>query len=69
MYRFALLSSVFLAGCASLAPGAAFWLNDVDPLTVDPSEITVALDLPEGLGVLPDSVKLHLEARNEEVWR
>lgn len=66
MYRFPLLSSVLLAGCTSLAPGAALWLNDVDPLSADPSEITVALDLPEGLGVLPDSVKLHLEARHED---
>lgn len=66
MHHFVLLTSALLAGCTSLAPGAAFWLNDVDPLTADPSDITVALDLPEGLGVLPDSVKLSLEAKNED---
>lgn len=66
MYRLLSISILLLAGCASLVPGTVLRLQSVDPLSADPGEISVALDLPEGLGVLPGSVKLSLAARGAE---
>lgn len=65
MPRLALLLPL-LFGCTSLVPATALKLRNLDPLTADPAEISVALDLPEGLGVLPDSVVLTLSSRNAD---
>lgn len=66
MYRLLPIFLLFLAGCTSLVPGTALRLQGVDPLSADPGEISVAVELPEGLGVLPDSVKLGLAAQNAD---
>lgn len=55
-----------LLGCASLVPATALKLRNLDPLTADPAEISVAVDLPEGLSILPESVVLTLSSRNAE---
>lgn len=57
-----LLCVGLLSGCTAMAPGSALWLHQVDPLTADAGDISVALALPPGLGVLPDSVTLSLSA-------
>lgn len=68
------LSLTLLAGCSGIVPGTALLLSNTDPLAADPGQISVALDLPEGIGVLPGSVKLSLEAEREgfgkvgDVW-
>lgn len=62
MLRSLLLVGV-LSGCTSMVPGNALWLSQLDPLSADPGDITVALELPAGLGVLPDSVQLSLSAK------
>lgn len=74
MGRLSLLFTLFLLGCTSLVPSAAGWLGGVDPLTADPSEISVAIELSDGLGVLPETVKLALSAQHpdrgtiEDIW-
>ena len=65
--RLSILSLILLAGCSGMVPGTALLLSNTDPLTADPGQISVALDLPEGLGVLPESVKLGLEATRSGV--
>lgn len=51
-----------LPGCMSIVPETALRLQGVDPLTADPGDISVALELPPGLEVLPGGVKLALSA-------
>ncbi len=63
--RLGYLSFVLLGGCAGIVPGTALLLSNTNPLTADPGEISVALALPDGLSVLPGSVKLSLEAERE----
>ena len=53
-------------GCTSLVPATALKLRNLDPLTADPANISVAVDLPEGLGIMPGSVILTLSSRNAE---
>ncbi len=60
-----LLAVCLLSGCASIAPEAALWVRDVDPLAADPGDISVALALPPGLGVMPGGVKLALSAARD----
>jgi hypothetical protein len=45
-----------------MAHETALWLRGVDPLSADPGEISVVLELPPGLEVLPGGVKLALSA-------
>lgn len=59
-----LLTVIILSGCTGIVPSTAARLNALDPLTADPADMAVALELPNGLGVLPDSVKLLLGAEN-----
>lgn len=66
MHRFAAVIAGFLAGCSSIVPGTALRLGTVDPLTADPGQISVAIELSEGLAVLPGSVKLSLSAEHPE---
>ncbi|MEM9426738.1 MAG: hypothetical protein AAGA06_08545 [Pseudomonadota bacterium] len=61
MLRSLLIVSL-LSGCTAMSPGSALWLNQVDLLSADAADISVALALPPGLGVLPDSVTLSLSA-------
>ncbi|MEO0917319.1 MAG: hypothetical protein AAFY31_10120 [Pseudomonadota bacterium] len=53
-----------LLGCASLDPGTARQLAGLDPLTADPQDFVVSVDLPNGIGLQPGSVVLSLQARS-----
>ena len=50
------------AGCASVVPSTVARLDGVSPLTMDPAAISVALELPAGVGVAPGGAQLYLGA-------
>ena len=56
------LVALLLAGCTAVDPVTALRLSSVDPLTADPAGYAVALDLPAGLDIRPDSAFLTLRA-------
>ncbi|MEO0385912.1 MAG: hypothetical protein AAF281_00070 [Pseudomonadota bacterium] len=56
------LVALLLAGCTAVDPVTALRLSTVDPLTADPAGYAVALDLPAGLDIRPDSAFLTLRA-------
>jgi hypothetical protein len=58
-----LLACLALSACSSVVPMTAARLSAMDPLTVDPGQIEVALILPQGLRVTPGSAVLTLSAQ------
>lgn len=58
----ALPACLVLAACSALVPGTMVELSALSPLTADPSAIEVALVLPPGLEVAPNSAILTLGA-------
>lgn len=66
MSRLPSLAPLLLAGCASVNPITAAKLSMLSPLTTDPGQIQLALDLPPGVGIQPDSAKLTLSAERSD---
>lgn len=56
------LSLLLLAACGQVAPETALQLAQLDPLTADPGQISVALHMPPGLAPQPDGARLELAA-------
>jgi hypothetical protein len=52
-----------LAGCSDIPIGTALRLAALDPLSADPAGMAVALDLPDGVGIVPGSAELALRAQ------
>lgn len=61
-----LLIVPFLSGCLSLVPTTAFKASQLNPLITDPADLAAFLDLPDGLGTLPDGNILVLEATRDD---
>ena len=53
--RHATLLALLLSGCTSIVPTTVMRLNALDPLTVDPADLAVAITMPDGLDVIPGS--------------
>ena len=51
-----------LAACSGLSPGTLLQMQALDPLTVDPASIEVALILPPGLTPRPGGARLEMSA-------
>lgn len=47
-----------LMGCGSLVMSTVMALDDLDPMTADPAGFVVALDVPQPLAIVEDSVEL-----------
>ncbi|GAB5447024.1 hypothetical protein [Gymnodinialimonas sp.] len=60
------LGVVALSGCVSLNPVTMVQLARLDPLTADPTQMAVALDLPEGVGVAEGSAHMRLYADHQD---
>ncbi len=60
--KYPLIALLFAAGCSNVVPSAVARLYALSPMEADPSDIAVALDLPDGIGVRPQSAKLTLTA-------
>ena len=61
-----LVLKMALAGCGSVVPSTVARLAGLSPLEADPAGFEVGLVLPEGVGVMPDTAVLELEARQSE---
>ena len=58
----ALVPALALGACANLVPTTVARLAALSPLNADPEGFEVALDLPDGAGVMPGSAVLTIEA-------
>jgi hypothetical protein len=56
------LAALSLAACASVVPSGAARLSSVSPVTTDPADFAVLLQLPPGLAVRPGSPQMALSA-------
>lgn len=54
------LSVLLLSACGSVVPSTVARLNTMSPLAADPADFAVAITLPDGLGIAPDSARLSL---------
>jgi hypothetical protein len=54
---------ILVAGCSSLVPATVVRLAALSPMNADPGQFEVALDLPDGVGIVPGSAVLSFEAR------
>lgn len=54
----AIMGAAALAGCGFVDFATLEEVTDLSPLTADPASVTVFLDLPDGLGILPGSANV-----------
>lgn len=69
MFGRALLSLGMAAGlsaCVSLNPVTLVQLATLNPLTADPTQMAVAMDLPDGVGVAEGSAHMRIYAERED---
>ena len=61
--RFApcLAAAALLTACGAVSLGTLTRLSALSPLTADPADMAVAVDLPEGVGIRPGSARLTFE--------
>lgn len=65
-FRAAALCLTLLSACSGLSPVALAKLSQLDPITVDPAQIAVRLDLPDGLAVPPGGATLVLRSARSD---
>ncbi len=61
-----LVFAVILAGCGSVSPQTLWQLRSFGPLSADPQDVAVMLDLPDGLSAMPGSAQLTLSAARSD---
>lgn len=54
--------SICVGACTSVVPGTWLQLQELDPLSADPADIALQVDLPDGIALLPGSGTLDLRA-------
>ncbi|WP_298360822.1 hypothetical protein [uncultured Litoreibacter sp.] len=64
--KYPLIALLLVAGCSNIVPSAIARLYSVSPMEADPSDIAVALDLPDGIGVRQGTAKLLLTATRSD---
>lgn len=57
-----LAASICLGACSTVVPGTVLKLQGVDPLTADPADIALRVDLPDSVALLPEAGTLDLRA-------
>jgi len=57
-----LTASICLGACSTIVPGTVLQLQRLDPLTADPADIALQVDLPDSVGLLPEAGTLDLRA-------
>ncbi|WP_299744823.1 hypothetical protein [uncultured Tateyamaria sp.] len=62
MKDFLLALSICLGACTSIVPSTLLQLQGLDPLSADPADIALRVDLPDGVALLPGSGTLNLRA-------
>ncbi len=67
MHKQLLLSAlILLAACGDIVPATLWAAKDIDPLTADPADIAVRLDLPDAVAIVPNTATLTLAARKAD---
>ncbi|KIC49514.1 hypothetical protein [Tateyamaria sp. ANG-S1] len=61
-----LLMAMGLGACSTVVPATLYQMRGLDPLSADPADIALRVDLPEGLGLLPGSGSLRLRATDAD---
>ncbi|MBY5933780.1 hypothetical protein KUV51_12285 [Tateyamaria omphalii] len=61
-----LLVAMGLGACSTVVPATLYQMRGLDPLSADPADIALRVDLPEGLGLLPGSGRLQLRATDAD---
>ncbi len=57
---------LLLGACTSLVPTTVQKLSGVTPLNADPAVISVSVDIPDGLGFMPDSAFVVMRAQRKD---
>lgn len=57
-----ILPALLLSACTSIVPSTALRLSALSPMEADPAGFAVAMTLPEGLEIEPNSARLTLSA-------
>lgn len=63
--RFIFIAFLALSGCSSVVVSTAAKLMSLDPLSADPTYITVIATMPDGIRPVPNSAKLMFTLLNE----
>lgn len=58
-----LAATILLGACSTVVPGTVLKLSEVDPLTADPADIALQVEVPDSLGLLPEAGTLALSAQ------
>ncbi|MEX0310149.1 MAG: hypothetical protein AB3N17_07845 [Tateyamaria sp.] len=58
-----LASAILLAACSTVVPSTIMQLQGVDPLTADPADIALHVDLPDSVSLANDAGTLDLRAQ------
>ncbi|APX12883.1 hypothetical protein [Tateyamaria omphalii] len=61
-----LVVAMGVGACSTVVPSTLYQMRGLDPLSADPSDIALRVDLPESLGLLPGSGRLELQARRAD---
>ena len=56
------LAFLALSACATMNPVTLYKLSRLSPLDADPGDFTVAIDVPQGLGIAPGTARLSMRA-------
>ena len=66
---FAASGLALLGACSGLVGSTAAILGTVDPLSADPADVAVRIDLPDGIGLRDGGARLALDARRSDTGR
>ncbi|WP_147110098.1 hypothetical protein [Tateyamaria sp. syn59] len=61
-----LLVAMGVGACSTVVPSTLYQMRGLDPLSADPADIALRVDLPEGFGLLPGSGRLELRATDTD---
>lgn len=63
------LIALSLSSCTAFVPNTLLQAQRLSPLTADPAAVALRLELPDGLGVTPDSARIILALTDQGVTR
>ncbi|WP_299685301.1 hypothetical protein [uncultured Tateyamaria sp.] len=66
MREIILACAICLGACDALVPSTLQMLQEFDPLSADPADIALRVELPDTVGILPGSGTLNLRAQHRD---
>ncbi|WP_415401146.1 hypothetical protein [Tateyamaria sp. SN3-11] len=58
--------SIGLGACSTVVPGTLLEMQAIDPLSADPADIALRVDLPDSVALLPQAGTLDLRAQHRD---